>query len=321
MPTDPTYLVGWGAHHPAGRLTNDELIERLETTPDWLDSHVGIEERRISEADDTIGTLGAAALDHALAGAGLEAGDLDVIIGASSFDDHDMPAAAARIADEVGSGAFTFDVRAACSGWPVGIEIARTFLDTGRADTVAVVASERTSLSVDPEDRGTVVFFGDAAGAGIVTRGPVPPGGAARIVDLAWHADNQEHAVVRIPHGGWFEMDGRHTRTWVEKAMAETAAQVLDRNGVASADLRALVCHQANLRLIERFAAQLGVPPERHWHNVEWAGNTSASGAPTSLAGGLDASAEQLDDGDHILVVTVGAGLNVVAMLLRWERP
>src|SRR5690349_16678158 len=98
MPTEPTYLVGWGAHHPTTRLTNAELIERLDTTSEWLDAHVGIEERRISGPDDTIASLGATALEQALGVAGLDASDLDLVIGATAFDDHDMPAAAARIA-------------------------------------------------------------------------------------------------------------------------------------------------------------------------------------------------------------------------------
>ena len=315
------YIVGWGAEHPAGRLTNADLVARLDTTNEWIDRHVGISERRISLAGDTVASLGAAALAAALDRAGLAIPDVDLLIGATAFDDHDMPAAAARIADAAGSSAFTFDVRAACSGWPVGVEVARAMLAAGGTDTVAVVASDRTGPNVDPDDRASVVFFGDAAGATIVTTRPRPGRPALLVVDTEWHADNTEHGAVRIAHGDSFAMDGAATRRWVEKAMNDAAGQVLTRNGIRPEELRALVCHQANLRLLERFAAGLGVAPDRHWHNVEWAGNTGAAGAPTSLAQGLDAPGTEMRDGDHVLVVTVGAGLNVVATLLRWVAP
>jgi 3-oxoacyl-[acyl-carrier-protein] synthase-3 len=312
------FLVGWGSHHPSGRLTNSDLVDRVDTTHEWLDEHVGINERRVSEPGDTVAGLGAAALGSALTRAGLAATDLDVMIGATSVDDHDMPAAAARIADVVGSRAFTFDVRSACSGWPVGIEVARTFLESGRAERIAVVAAEQTGTLVDPDDRASVVFFGDGAGAGILTATRPAGQACAEVIDTRWHADNSHHAAVRIPRHGHFAMDGHTTRTWVEKAMTETAGEILGAHGLTGPDLRALVCHQANGRLIERFASTLGVPPERHWHNVEWAGNTWAAGAASSLAEGLDGAADQLADGDHLLVIAVGAGLNVVANLLRW---
>ncbi len=309
------YLSGWAAHHPEGRLTNDELVATLATSHHWIESRIGIIERRIA-GDETVAQLGAAACRDALTSAGAAVDDIDLLIAAASFDDHDMPAAAARIASELDATAFTFDVRAACSGWLVGVELAAALLETGRARQVLVCAAEKTTIGVDPTDRATRPFFGDAAGATVVT-GTRPRRGL-ELVEVRSFADNAEHEAVRIPRSGWFEMDGPRTRDWVEAHIARLSGELLEAHGLTAADLAGLVCHQANLRLLERVAADLGVPPERHWHNVEWAGNTSAAGAPTSLAAGLDAHAADLRDGDPILVVTVGAGLNVVAALFRW---
>ena len=310
------YLSGWAAHHPDAVLSNDELVATLDTTHEWIESRIGITERRIAADHETVARLGAAASSAALDRAGVALADIDLVISASSFDDHDMPASAARIAAELGSSAFSFDLRAACSGWLVGVEVAAAFIETGRADQVLVCAAEKTSLGVDPTDRATRPFFGDAAGAAVVT-GRRPTLGL-EVVEIRSEADNTAHDAVFIPRGSWFQMDGPRTRDWVEDAIARLATGLLADHGLSAADLAGLVCHQANLRLLERVAADLGVAPERHWHNVEWAGNTSAAGAPTSLAAGLDAHARDLRDGDPILVVTVGAGLNVVACLLRW---
>jgi 3-oxoacyl-[acyl-carrier-protein] synthase-3 len=314
--TGPAYLVGWGAHHPDGRLTNDALVARIDTSHAWLDEKVGIDERRVAGPEDTSASLGTVALEQALARAGAAASDLDLIIATHSVDDFEMPALAARVGDLVGSDAFGFDVGAACSGWLVGLDVADAMLATGRATTVAVVAAERATLGAHPDDRASVVFFGDGAGAAILRLDP--PARGLEVVDRIHWSDNREHAAVTQPRGGSFAMDATATRTWVERAMVDAANALLDRNHLTATELRGLVGHQANLRLLERFAAALGVAPERHWHNVEWAGNTFSAGAPSALAEALDREASDLHPGDPILVVTVGAGLNVVATLLRW---
>lgn len=313
-----TYVSAWAAHHPACRQANDHRLEALGTTAEWVDAHLGVRERRVASSGETPAELGAVALREACRRAGVEPAELDLVIGASSFDDHDMPALAARLAARVGSGAFAFDVRAACSGWLVGLQQASAAIVAGRAERVAVCAAEVTTTGVDPADRTSVPLFGDAAAAAIVTRSR--PSVGLEVVDLEVRADNQGHDAVVLPHPGWFAMDGGRARDWVESTVPELATGVLARHGLGPADVRGLVCHQANLRLLERVADRLDVPAERHWHNVGWAGNTAAAGAPSALAAALDAHRSELADGDAILVVTVGAGLNAVAALLRWVQ-
>lgn len=314
--SEPVYLSGWGSFHPSGQLTNQDIADRLDTSVEWISRHIGIESRCVAGPEDTASSMGARALSDAIAQAGCRPQDVGAVISATSFDVFDMPSTASRIAAHTGIEAFTFDVRAACSGWLVGIELARGLLHSGRASHVAVCAAEQVTLDVDPDDRATVVFFGDAAAAAIVQS--QRPDRGLEVVDFEWGADNAAHDAVVVPHGGYFTMDARRTRTWVEQAIESQATEILERNGLSGADLRALVCHQANLRLLEWVSGRLGVPASRHWHNVEWAGNTSAAGAPSTLAQGLDNAEPELEPGDLFLVVTVGSGLNVAAALLRW---
>jgi len=314
--TSHVFLSGWSAYHPEGRLTNHELVDRLETTYEWLESHVGIDERRKAAHDETIGHMGAVAATEAVANAGLKAGDIDLIIASSIFDDFIIPAAAARIGNLLGSQAHAFDVKAACSGWMAALDVAESFLLTDKATRVLVCAVEKSDLGVDPTDRTILPFFGDAAVAAVLQT--ERPASGLEVLDVRRASDNAMHDAVEMPYAGWFRMDGARTRIWVEDAIARLANELLDHAGIGVADLRALVCHQANLRLLERVAADLGMPPERHWHNVAWAGNTGAAGAPSALFDRIEANRDDLADGDLILVVTVGAGLNVIGALLRW---
>lgn len=316
MGATTVYLSGLSAYHPEGRLTNDHLVATLDTSHEWLDTKIGIRERRAAADHETVAQMATTASRQALAAAGIEANDLDLIIGTASYDDFALPALGARVGNELGTSAYAFDVKAACSGWMVGIDTAAAYLGTGRAHRALVCAAEKSALGVDPLDRNSRPFFGDAAAAAIVQIERPPQGLEVIIVRRA--SDNAEHDAVEIPYAGWFRMDAGRTRIWVEKAIDTMARDLLAAGGLGAADLRALVCHQANLRLLERLATSLGVDPERHWHNVEWAGNTASAGAPTALAEGLHANRDHLADGDPILVITVGAGLNVIGALLRW---
>jgi 3-oxoacyl-[acyl-carrier-protein] synthase-3 len=228
-----------------------------------------------------------------------------------------IPNAAARIGDRIDAAeAHAIDVKAACSGWFTGLELADAFLQTGRAERMLVCAGELSRDCVDPTDRLAVIYFGDGSASGVVSR--ERPDVGLEVIDFERQSNNHLHEAVEIPAVGTFRTDARATRAWVEEAISAVADRLLKRHDLTADDLRALVCHQANLRLIEYVAEQLGVDEERHWHNVEWAGNTGAVGAPSALFEGIDRNIDDLRDGDLILVVTVGSGLNAVGVLLRW---
>jgi 3-oxoacyl-[acyl-carrier-protein] synthase-3 len=314
--TDHVFLSGWGTYHPEGRLTNHDLVERLDTTLEWLDAHIGISERRKAAPDEPVAALSATAAALAIEHAGIAPADLDLIIGVTSYDDFMVPASGARVGALIGSDAHAFDVKAACSGWMVGLDVAESFLQTGKATRALVCAAEKSDLGVDPTDRTSLPFFGDAGAAAIVQL--ERPAVGLEVLDVRRASENAMHDAVEVPYAGWFRMDAGRTRVWVESAIASLLDELLGAAGIGVADLRAFVCHQANLRLIERVADDLGVAPERHWHNVAWAGNTASAGAPTALFQGIEANRDQLVDGDLIAVVTVGSGLNVIGALLRW---
>lgn len=311
-----TYISGWASYHPEGRLTNDDLVATIDTSHEWLDSRLGTRERRIAGPDQTLTDMAEISARAAIATSPVDIEDLDLLIGSSSFDDMVLPALASRVGDRVGTDAYAFDVQAACSGWFVGLDVATTFIETGRADDVLVVAGELTRTGVDRYDRDGVVFFGDATAAGIVQR--AAPSEGLRVLAFERTANNSLHHTVEVPTGGHFRTDGPLTRAWVETAVQAMARRMLEAHDLRASDLRALVCHQANLRLVEHLAAQLGVDEARHWHNVEWAGNTAAAGAASALFEGIERNRGDLRDGDLLLVVTVGAGLNGIAVLLQW---
>lgn len=314
------YIIGWGQVHPDVVIRNRELTRRVDTTDEWLLDRTGIVERRVAPPHVGCADLGAAALRSALERSGRPAADVELLVGSAGFVDHDIPAIAALVARTVRSDAITFDVNSACSGFVFGLEVVRSLMATRGHSLAAVCAAEKGSLVADYDDRTSSVFWGDAAGAVVVADQP-PPSAHLEIDDIVLLSDNEAALAVRVPRGGTFRMDNHRTRDHAIRSSHELARQLLGRAGLRAAELGGLVCHQANLRLIERLAAELGVPPERHWHNVEWAGNQSSAGAVTALAAGLDTHGSGLDDGAPILVLTVGAGLNAGGALLRWRTP
>lgn len=310
------YLSGWGSYHPDLRLTNADIVSRIDTTHEWLETNIGILERRKAAPDETIATMAAIATRQALARAEVQPDELDLIIGTASYDDMLSPSSANRIAAEIGADAHGFDVKAACSGWIVGLDVASALLSNGTASRVLVTAGEHTDFGIDPSTRSGLPFFGDAAAAAVVQR--ERPARGLQVLATHGFSGNDHTTAVELPNNGYFRMNTGNTRVWVESAIVTMAQHMLSEVGAEVADLRAFVCHQANLRLIERLAARLGVPEDRHWHNVAWAGNTASAGAPTALFEGLDANGESLVDGDLILATTVGAGLNAAGAVFRW---
>ena len=310
------YLSGWGSYHPEGRLTNADIVARIDTTHEWLETHIGILERRKVLPGQTTTDMGAAAARRALATADVDATDIDVIIGTTGYDEMITPPSANRIANEIGAVGHGFDVKAACSGWFIGLDIAAAMVANNRASTVLVTAAENSAFNIDPTSRSGLPFFGDAAAAGVV-QGRRPRQGL-QVVATHGFSGNDHTSAVEVPNNGFFRMKTGETREWVEEAIIDMAKHMLHEVDAETSDLRAFVCHQANLRLIERLADQLGVPKDQHWHNVEWAGNTASAGAPSSLFEGIDANRASLVDGDLFLVTTVGAGLNATGTVLRW---
>jgi 3-oxoacyl-[acyl-carrier-protein] synthase-3 len=182
---------------------------------------------------------------------------------------------------------------------------------------VAVMAAERPTAWADYQDRESCIFWGDSAACVLLARGPVS--GSFDLVDVAVANDNEFPRKVNVPRDSTFRHDGRYSYQQVLRLSQECAGRVLGPAGVSATDLAAFVGHQSNVHLLGELGGRLGVPWDRQWHNVEWAGNQSAAGVASAFSGGWTEHRDGLVEGDHVLLTSVGGGYSGGAALLRWR--
>jgi 3-oxoacyl-[acyl-carrier-protein] synthase-3 len=312
-------VIASGHAHPAGVLTNAELEATVPDLRDgWIQRVLGIEERRVLRGDETLLDLGHRALDDALARAGWAPESLDAVICGISFVEDVLPATASLVASGRSHHAIAFDVNAACASWLYSIVVARSLMATDPGlQRVAVLAAEHPTAWADYGDRESCIFWGDSAACILLAREPVA--GCFELVDAMAVNDNEFPFKVNVPRDSTFRHDGRYSYRQVLRLSTHAATTVLDRAGVAPSELAAFVGHQSNLHLLGELGERIGVPWEKQWHNVEWAGNQSAAGVATAFSGGWIDHREQLRDGDHVLLTSVGGGYSGGAALLRWR--
>jgi 3-oxoacyl-[acyl-carrier-protein] synthase-3 len=324
-------VAGWGTAIPDGVLTNADLEARVDTNDDWIVERTGIRERRVAGAGESTASLGIGAGAAALKDAGLAPGEVDLLIVATATPEQPIPATSAFVQDGLGLTCGAFDVGAACAGFVYSLVVASSLISTGGVDTVLVVGSETLSRITDPDDRTTVILFGDGAGAAVLRAGRDDGPGL-----LAWDlgCDGSAAQLLEIPAGGsarpttaetvaagdhWLKMRGSEVFRRAVRAVADSAGNTLARAGVTADDVDLFVPHQANRRIIDAAARHLGIPAERTAVNIDRYGNTSAASIPIALA---EAAADgRLSDGDLVLLSGFGAGMTWASALLRWGRP
>ena len=314
----PIFLAGFGHAHPEDRLTNADFEARIDTTDEWIRARTGIVERRVAPPDLRLKTLGADSVSDALERAGWDLTDIDVLLCSTSSPDWIIPPMSSQIADELGLEAVVFDVGAACSGFVFALDVGSSLLETGRYRRAAVCAAEKMSGYVDYDDRTTSVFFGDGSGTALLQT--ERPAVGAAIVDIEVASISEHADRVSAPRDGWFRQDGKFVFDFATEKSIDLARDVLSRHGLEPDDLRVMVGHQSNLRLLEHVADALGIDDKRHWQNVEWYGNQASAGVITALSAGIQDHGDDLADGDLILLLTVGAGFSAGAALLEWIR-
>src|SRR5262249_24811739 len=226
------------------------------------------------------------------------------------------PWTASYIANKLRLRSSAFDVNAACSGFVYGLAVARGLMHAQLHDRVALCTAEKYTRVIDPADRANSIFWGDGAGA--VVLHPDLPVVGIEIVDITLASCNEGADLVRVPVGGNFEMRGRAVKEIAFRGMVDSATDTLARHRLTTADLRAFVCHQANMRMIDALAERLGVDPRQHWPNVELFGNQGAAGVLSAFCAGVKRHAEELRDGDLFLLTVYGAGFTGGSVLLRW---
>jgi 3-oxoacyl-[acyl-carrier-protein] synthase-3 len=316
-------LLGVGSHLPARVVSNDELAARMDTSDEWIRERTGIRERRVAADDERTSDLAVGAALNALLSAGRNAGDIDLLIVATTTPDLTFPATAARVQAELGvnQGA-AFDLQAVCSGFVFALATADNFLVRGQAKRALVIGAETFSRIVDWEDRGTAVLFGDGAGAVVLEAQDEAKAGARGVISTFLRTDGRMHDLLYVDGGpsqtgsvGKVRMAGnavfRQAVEHISGAMLEACA----RGGVAIDDIDWFVPHQANQRILDGVARKLAISPEKVVSTVGVHGNTSAASVPLALD--VAVRDGRIKPGDLVLMEALGGGLTWGAALVR----
>ncbi|WP_264736896.1 beta-ketoacyl-ACP synthase III [Cytobacillus firmus] len=306
-------IIGIGRYLPEKVVTNADLEKIVDTSDEWIRTRTGIEERRI--ADDSIDTSDMAyeSALKALENAGIEAGDLDLILVATVTPDHPFPSVACMLQERLNANkAAAMDISAACAGFMYGIITGKQFIETGTYKHVLVVGVEKLSKITDWNDRNTAVLFGDGAGAAVI--GPVSDGRGILSFELGADGTGAKH----LYQDEYIIMNGREVFKFAVRQMGESCINVLDKAGLSKEDVDFLIPHQANIRIMEASRQRLELPVEKMSKTVDKYGNTSASSIPIALVEELEAG--KIKDDDLLVMVGFGGGLTWGAIAMRWGR-
>lgn len=314
-------VAGTGGYLPDRIMTNADLAGIVDTSDEWISERTGIRQRHIAGAGEMASDLALVAARRALEAAGATAGDIDLLIVATTTPDMVFPSTACILQGKLGVGGFpAFDLQAVCSGFVYALATADMFIRTGQARTALVIGTEVFSRLLDWTDRSTCVLFGDGAGA-VVLRASSEPG----ILATRLHADGTQAGILCVPGGvaggqvtgdPFVRMDGNAVFRLAVRALADVAEEVLSAAGVPRESVDWFVPHQANVRIIEATARKLGLPMSQVVNTVARHGNTSAASIPLALDEAV--SDGRIRPGQHVLLEGVGGGFTWGGALLRW---
>jgi 3-oxoacyl-[acyl-carrier-protein] synthase-3 len=317
-------IAGTGSYLPEKVLTNQDLENMMDTTDAWIRERTGIKRRHLAADGETTSDLALAAANHALEMAGIDAGDIDLIVLGTATPDKVFPATACIIQRRLGiGGCAAFDVHAACSGFVFGLDVADRYIRTGAAQNALVIGAETLSRITNWEDRTTAVLFGDGAGA-VVLQASDEPG----IISTHIHADGQYEDLLQVKQGvsqgydvvraeeAYIQMNGNAVFRRAVATLDSIARETLDKNNVDKHDLDWFVPHQANMRIISAAAKKLDMPMERVIVTVDEHANTSAASIPLAF----DAAVRdgRIKRGELLLFEAFGAGFTWGSALLRF---
>jgi len=320
-----TVVKGCGGYLPERIMTNEEISRLVETNDEWISTRTGIRERRIAGEGEYTSTMGLAAAKEALANAGMEAKDIDLIVLATSTPDQTFPATAATIQAELGmtQGA-AFDIQAVCSGFVYALSTADNFLRAGPYKRALVIGSEVFSRILDWEDRNTCVLFGDGAGA-VVVEAELQPGTSTDrgILAACLRSDGRYRDKLYVDGGpcttgtaGFLRMDGPEVFRHAVIKIAEAIDEALEMAGLEPSDIDWFVPHQANKRILDGAARRLKLPPDRIVVTIDKHANTSAASIPLAL--NVAVQDGRIKPGDLVLIEAMGGGFTWGALLVRW---
>lgn len=335
LPASPwsAKITGTGSAFPAGRLTNEDLSKRLETSDEWIRERTGIGERRISERgnpDEQNSSLGLKAALRALEMAGKRPEDIDQILYATCTPDTLIPSTACWLQKKLGAKrAWAMDLNGACAGFVYALGAADASIRAGQAKVTLVVGADVLSAFTNWEDRTSCILFADGAGAAVVER--TVAGDTQRILSTHLGSDGDLWDLFHIPAGGSnleltpeaheqklgkMQMKGKEMFKIAVRTLADFAELALTHNGFKVSDLDWLVPHQANLRIMEAVAKRVELPLDKVLINIDRFGNTSAATIPTAFDEGVRSG--KIKPGQLVLLDAFGAGVTYGSVLLRW---
>nr|WP_202390185.1 beta-ketoacyl-ACP synthase III [Tsuneonella aeria] len=314
--------MGSGSALPHRAVSNAELAEQVDTTDEWIVERTGIRNRHIAGEGETTASLAADASRRALEAAGLEPGDIGLIVLATATPDQTFPATATKVQDLLGChGGIAFDVAAVCSGFLYALATADSMLRAGMAKRALVIGSETFSRILDWEDRTTCVLFGDGAGAIVLEARDVPEDGPG-ILFTQLHADGAHNELLYVDGGpsttgtvGKLRMKGREVFRHAVVNLATVLEAVLRETAFTPTDVDWVVPHQANARILDATARKLGLPPEKVVVTVDRHANTSAASVP--LAFDVAVRDGRIKPGDLVVFEAMGGGFTWGASLVR----
>ena len=303
-------FIGWGTAVPDRIVTNDELSLTLDTSDAWITERTGIRERRIGGSAKSLGVeAGRRALDDA----GVDAGDIDFLILATTTPDRITPSTATLIAHELGLSCPAMDLNAACSGFMYAVRTAYGLMETGNK-RILVIGAENLSRWVDWTDRNMAVLLADGAGATVLEYDPTEND----LLSFVLGAEGADADLLTCEHEGYFQMDGKEVFRRAVRVVVDSAQKALEMAGVTSDELALIIPHQANIRIIQAACQRLNIEMERAVVVLDRYGNTSSASIPLAFADARQN--DRVHKGDYALLTGFGAGMTWASAVVRWSR-
>ncbi|MCW7548468.1 beta-ketoacyl-ACP synthase III [Photorhabdus sp. P32] len=315
-----TKILGTGSYLPAQVRTNADLEKMVDTSDEWIVTRTGVRERRIATDDETVAVMGFRAAKKAIEMSGIDKDQIDLIIVATASSTHAFPSSACQIQHMLGTqNSAAFDISAACSGFVYALSIADKFIKTGVVKHALVIGSDSITRTLDPEDRGTLVLFGDGAGAMVVGASNEPG-----ILSTHLHANGSYGELLVLPYQerqnlkepAYASMIGNEVFKIAVRELANIVDETLDANNLSYSELDWLVPHQANLRIIAATAKKLNMTMDKVVVTLDRYGNTSAASVPTAFDEAVRDG--RIKRGQLILIEAFGGGLTWGSALIRF---
>jgi len=328
MQSHSVSIIGTGSYLPQKVLTNFDLAKMVDTSDEWITTRTGIKERHIAAENESASDMAVKAAVKAIKNAGIEASAIDMIVVGTVTPDMIFPNTACFVQKQIGAvNAFCFDVEAACSGFLYSMEIGRRFIETGAVKTALIIGTEKLSIITDWTDRTTCVLFGDGAGAVILGKSRSSKGIRGSIMG----SDGNLVDLLKVPGGGsrypssaktieekmhCIKMNGKEVFKHAVRCMCDAGIQVMKKCGCSVRDIKCIIPHQANMRIIQAIGERLEVSMDKFYLNLERVGNISSASIPVALDEAVQAG--RIRKGDNLLLISFGGGFTWGAMLIEW---